>query len=247
MQIRLQLTLFLLLFSAVQIAWGQDIEFKSGNKQVALVELYTSQGCSSCPPADEWLGKLKNKPGLWSDFVPVAFHVDYWNNLGWKDSFSKSEYSSRQRLHRKQGNVKVVYTPGFFLNGKEWKGRFGRNAPTLGNETVGNLMATLSGNTLNVEYDSAKPISKATLNVGVLGFGYQTPVKSGENSNRILNEDFVLLSHTQHLSTDQTWKVSLPEKIAPMAKQYGLAIWVSQGTDLKPLQTTGGWLPDNYY
>jgi hypothetical protein len=247
MQIRLLLTFFLLLFSTIQIAWGQDIEFNSGNKQVALVELYTSQGCSSCPPADEWLGKLKDKPGLWSEFVPVAFHVDYWNNLGWKDSFSKSEYSSRQRLHRKQGNVKVVYTPGFFLNGKEWKGRFGRNTPTLGNETVGNLQAILSGNTLKVHYDSAKPISKATLNVGVLGFGYQTPIKSGENSNRVLNEDFVLLSHTQHLSSNQTWEISLPDKIAPMAKKYGLAIWVNQGTDLKPLQTTGGWLPDNYY
>jgi len=83
----------------------------------------------------------------------------------WKDSFSKKEYSSRQRLHRKQGNVKVVYTPGFFLNGKEWKRRLGRSTPSLGNKYAGNLQATLNGHTLKVKYDSANPISTVTLNV----------------------------------------------------------------------------------
>jgi len=114
MSIRCQFITICILFCLTSLSWAEDIEFNSGNKKVALVELYTSQGCSSCPPADEWLNTLKDKPGLWSKFVPVAFHVDYWDYLGWKDSFSKKEYSSRQRLHRKQGNVKVVYTPGFW-------------------------------------------------------------------------------------------------------------------------------------
>ncbi len=247
MTLRFQLALICTLFSFTHIAQSEDLEFKSGNRQVSLVELYTSQGCSSCPPADKWLGELKNEPGLWSEFVPVAFHVDYWDYLGWKDSFSKKEYSSRQRLHRKQGNVKVVYTPGFFLNGKEWKRKLGRSTPSLGNKTTGNLTATLNGNTLKVNYDSENPISTATLNVGVLGFGYQTPIQAGENSNRVLAEDFVLLSHSEHYSSNQTWEVTLPEKVSPSAEKYGLAIWVSQGTNLKPLQTTGGWLPDSYY
>ena len=247
MTMRYQLVFTCLLLSYTSLAWSQDIEFKSANKQVALVELYTSQGCSSCPPADKWLGELKNEPGLWSEFVPVAFHVDYWDYLGWKDSFSKKEHSSRQRLHRKQGHVKVVYTPGFFLNGKEWKRRLGRSTPSLGNKNAGNLTANLSGNTLKVSYDTVNPISTATLNVGVLGFGYQTPIQAGENSNRVLVEDFVLLSHTEHLSSNQTWEVKLPDNITPSAEKYGLAIWVAQGTDLKPLQATGGWLPDSYY
>ena len=247
MTMRIQLALTCLFLSFTQLAQSQEIEFKSGNKQVALVELYTSQGCSSCPPADMWLGELKNEPGLWSEFVPVAFHVDYWDFLGWKDSFSKKEFSSRQRLHRKQGNVKVVYTPGFFLNGKEWKRKFGRSTLSLGNETVGNLTAILSGNTLKANYDSANSIKTATLNVGVLGFGYQTPIQAGENSNRVLVEDFVLLSHSKHLSSNQTWEVTLPDNIKPSAEKYGLAIWVSDGAKLKPLQTTGGWLPESYY
>ncbi len=247
MNIRFQLILAILFLSFTNIASSQDLEFKSGNKQVALVELYTSQGCSSCPPADQWLGELKNEPGLWTEFVPVAFHVDYWDYLGWKDSFSKAEYSKRQRLHRKQGNVKVVYTPGFFLNGKEWKRKFGRSTPTLSNNSTGNLDATLSGNTLQVNYDSNINTNAAVLNVGVLGFGYQTSIQSGENSNRVLEEDFVLLSHSEHLSSNKRWEVTLPESISPKAEKYGLAIWVSEGENLKPLQATGGWLPKNFY
>ncbi|MEJ2116285.1 MAG: DUF1223 domain-containing protein, partial [Gammaproteobacteria bacterium] len=190
MTVRHKLTLIFILFNSIQIAYSQDIAFQSGNKQVSLVELYTSQGCSSCPPADKWLSKLKNEPGLWNKFVPVAFHVDYWDYIGWKDSFSKNEFSNRQRLHRKQGNVKVVYTPGFFLNGKEWKRGFRSVPNTTNNRAAGNLQATLKDNILKVNYDSSKPIRNAKLNVGILGFGYQTPINAGENSNRVLAEDF---------------------------------------------------------
>jgi len=168
-------------------------------------------------------------------------------SLAGKTVSQKNNIPADSAYIKKQDYVKVVYTPGFFLNGKEWKRRLGRSAPSLGNENAGNLTASLSGNTLKVSYDTANPISTATLNVGVLGFGYQTPIQAGENSNRVLEEDFVLLSHTEHLSSNQTWEVTLPESITPSAKKYGLAIWISQGTDLKPLQTTGGWLPDSYY
>jgi len=247
MKLALSLIFSTLLLAFATSSHSQDVTFNSGDKQVSLLELYTSQGCSSCPPADEWLGELKNKPGLWTEFVPVAFHVDYWDYIGWKDTFSKQEFSQRQRLHRKQGNVKVVYTPGFFLNGKEWKRRWGHNQPSSSNTKAGNLQAVLSGDTLKVSYNTTKSIENATLNVGVLGFGYQTPINAGENSNRVLIEDFVLLSHTKYSSSNQSWEVNLPEEVMPKAEKYALAIWVSQNNDLKPLQTTGGWLPDSYY
>jgi len=109
------------------------------------------------------------------------------------------------------------------------------------------LQAILSGNTLKVNYESTSPANTTTLNIGVLGFGYQTPIQSGENSNRVLHEDFVLLSHSEHLSSDHSWEVTLPDEVAPSAEKYALAIWVSNGTSLKPLQTTGGWLPDSYF
>ncbi len=64
------------------IANADPIVFQSSDRQTALLELYTSESCSSCPPAESWLSKLKNDPGLWQTFIPVAFHVDYWNHLG---------------------------------------------------------------------------------------------------------------------------------------------------------------------
>src|SRR5579862_6783150 len=78
-------------------AHAAPIQFQSSERQVALVELYTSEGCSSCPPAEAWLSRLKDKPGLWSEFVPVAFHVEYWDALGWRDKWSSKDYSERQR------------------------------------------------------------------------------------------------------------------------------------------------------
>ena len=66
------------------------IQFHSAPKRTALLELYTSEGCSSCPPAEAWLSRLEYSPRLWRDFVPVAFHVDYWNYLGWKDNWSQA-------------------------------------------------------------------------------------------------------------------------------------------------------------
>lgn len=63
--------------------------FSSGEQPVPLVELFTSEGCSSCPPAEHWLGELREEEGLWRDFVPVAWHVNYWDRLGWPDKFDE--------------------------------------------------------------------------------------------------------------------------------------------------------------
>ena len=231
----------------LQSVFGQEIQFVSGDKQVSLIELYTSQGCSSCPPADIWLSSLKNEPNLWKEFVPVAFHVNYWDYLGWKDRFSKQTFSDRHRTYISQGHAKVVYTPGFFLNGKEWRSRFGRSIPTPSTHPAGTLNATLNGRMLNTTFMPTHNSSKATLNIGILGFGYQTPIHSGENSNRVLNEDFVILEHIKQASTNNKWTIELPSKISQAAEKYALALWVNEGNNLLPLQATGGWLPATYY
>ena len=59
--------------------------FESGVTRTTLLELFTSEGCSSCPPAEKWLSQLKSNPDLWKKIVPIAFHVDYWDHLGWRD------------------------------------------------------------------------------------------------------------------------------------------------------------------
>src|SRR5689334_11142529 len=70
--------------------------FQSFETQTPLLELFTSEGCSSCPPAEKWLTGLKPSSGLWKDFVPVAFHVDYWDYLGWRDPWSSKTFTDRQ-------------------------------------------------------------------------------------------------------------------------------------------------------
>src|SRR5256886_7314986 len=86
-----------------------------------FVELFTSEGCSSCPPADAWISQLKESPDLWKKIVPVVFHVDYWDNLGWRDRFAKPEFTERQRRYVAACRGDSVYTPGFVVNGREWR------------------------------------------------------------------------------------------------------------------------------
>ena len=82
---------------------------------VALLELFTSEGCSSCPPADNLLPDLAK---LDSNIIPLSFHVDYWNRLGWEDPFSSSEYTGRQREYVSQLNLESAYTPQLVVNGE---------------------------------------------------------------------------------------------------------------------------------
>jgi hypothetical protein len=88
---------------------------------VALVELYTSEGCSSCPPADRWLGELPRRFSS-DQVVPLALHVDYWDHLGWRDSFAAPRFTARQRALSRSGGRNFVYTPAVFAAMKEFRG-----------------------------------------------------------------------------------------------------------------------------
>ena len=105
----LRLFSFLVLLTVFTSSFAQV--FESSEKPTALVELYTSEGCSSCPPADRWLSSLKDDEGLWKEFVPLAFHVDYWDYIGWEDRFADKQYSQRQRRYAHEFSEPTVYTP----------------------------------------------------------------------------------------------------------------------------------------
>src|SRR5207237_9447168 len=119
-----------------------NVVFESGAKKVQLLELFTSEGCSSCPPAEASLGRLVNDPRLWYEFVSVAFHVDYWDHLGWKDPFASAEWTKRQRLYAAKWNAESVYTPAFVLNGGE---RRDASVPAVNDDAPGILRATVRG------------------------------------------------------------------------------------------------------
>ena len=94
---------------------------RSGGHTTALVELYTSEGCDSCPPADRWLSSLASRGHGPDRVVPIALHVDYWDYIGWKDPYARALFSSRQRRLAQAMRAKVVYTPQVLLQGEDFR------------------------------------------------------------------------------------------------------------------------------
>jgi hypothetical protein len=102
--------------TVAQASACQTVSVKSGSTTRTIVELYTSEGCDSCPPADKWFSTLEARTGA---AVPLAFHVDYWDYIGWKDRFAKASYSERQRdTVRRQGG-RTTYTPQVMVDGRD--------------------------------------------------------------------------------------------------------------------------------
>ena len=93
-QVLAQLVLHAALAGFATHASAASLQASSGEKRVTLVELYTSEGCSSCPPAEAWMNQLQDDPRLWREIVPVAFHVDYWDYIGWPDRFAVPAHSA---------------------------------------------------------------------------------------------------------------------------------------------------------
>ena len=220
-----------------------DRVYSSNNHNTQLVELYTSQGCSSCPPADHWLTQWKQRPQLWSELIPVAFHVDYWDWIGWQDRFASPAFGLRQRTHKKQGAIKSVYTPGFVVDGKEWRGWFeGRPLPPPLHKQ-GTLTAELNNQRITLRYQNEEQPLTSNLQVQVvlLGFDLETPVLRGENTNRTLKEDFVVLWHTT-ADDNSSWSFALPDRSSLPTQKLGFAAWTTLRGSGRPLQVVGGRL-----
>lgn len=219
----------------------QAEEWHSGTKQVQLVELYTSEGCSSCPPADHWLSRFKDDPKLFEDIIPIAFHVDYWDYIGWKDPFASPEHTQRQRDYAKAGHISQVYTPGFVVNNKEWHSWFRGNRVLPESTNIsGELDVVLleDGNILNVNYSAD---GDAVLNVAYLGMGLKSDISAGENRNKLLEHDFVALNYFT-LTGNKKWTTTLPEIPQLGQERTALAVWVSDKNSKEILQATGGYL-----
>jgi len=233
--LRYLLTALLLCYSLLLTAQT----FRSGNTKTQLLELYSSQGCSSCPPAEKWVSQMQNHPQLWQEFIPLVFHVDYWNYLGWQDPFSNTKFSQRQRNYHAQGHINSVYTPGFILDGEEWRGSKNINALLNNKETSGVLFAKLINNNLQVKYEFPKPLQ---LNIALLGFGIKTEVLNGENSGNLFNEDFIVLNLQSEFSENGQWNLPLTIKSKFNVNRYALVLWINNKDRLQPIQTVGGWI-----
>ncbi len=226
---------------------GATLEFSSGIQQVALVELYTSEGCSSCPPADKWLSKLETDPGLWKTFTPIAFHVDYWDYIGWDDKFAQPEFGDRQRRYAAEGGVGTVYTPGLFRNGQAWRGWRTSNTVTSDAPAVGNLSITVKHGGVDARFDAlAFDSADLVLNVAVLGMNLETRIRAGENAGKTLHHDFVVVGLSsvalEYSNGKYIAAIELPDAKLQTSDR-AIVAWISNAQRQAPIQSTGGILP----
>ena len=242
-------SLVLSLFLAIPVSGlAQSADIRGSVARVTLVELFTSEGCSSCPPAEKWLNETEARSDLWSRVVPVAFHVDYWDYIGWPDRFAAREHSDRQRTYREIGRTRGVYTPGFVVGGREWRGWF--RDPTLEPSKpvdVGSISVEVREGRFDARFEPAVEIRKSIeLHVARLGFDFVTDVGAGENHGRTLEHKFVVVGWSRHRMSGGdggVYEVSgeLPAASNPSPRE-ALAVWVSVPGDPLPIQAAGDWL-----
>lgn len=176
--------------------------------RVALVELYTSQGCSSCPPADRWLSALSQRYRA-SEAIPLALHVGYWDYIGWKDPYAKPAFNQRQRQWATANQSRSVYTPGVFVQGIEapdWSRGDGiaRHVAAT-NATPAGARIQIAGQLedrqlrLDVSAQAVNASPGAELRVALVQSGLTTAVKAGENRGETLGNDHVVREWSEPL------------------------------------------------
>jgi len=205
----------------------------SAERRVPLLELYTSEGCNSCPPTDRWFSALPEKGLTTRQVVALAFHVDYWNYLGWSDPFSKAEYSDRQRSASIRNKARFVYTPQLLLDGRDYRraiflddiadrvNAIGREKPAA---TIRFGQVLEAGSDLLVQGEitvtDATQLANARAYVALYENRLSNQITAGENRGERLAHDFVVralsplrsagpdgnLKFQHRFSLDEGWK-----------------------------------------
>jgi hypothetical protein len=201
----LALALLLLLPRGGSGAAKKDSSPGPSGSGVAVVELFTSQGCSSCPPADRLLSRLAQDSKYQGKVIPLSFHVDYWNHIGWTDPFSSARWSDRQKAYARVFRSNRIYTPQVVVNGRtEGVGSqegvvLGKISEALAEEPVGQVTLALSPPTADghLKVKVGAKLAEAgpgplDLWVAVYQSGLETPVGSGENASKKLRNDHVV-------------------------------------------------------
>lgn len=227
---------FALLALASLAGWtgdSQSVDFAAGaaaekvRNQPILVELFTSQGCSSCPPADRLLSRLADEAA--DEVIALSFHVDYWNYIGWQDPFSSKQWSERQEGYARALRTGRLYTPMLVVDGRDdvvgsqaaqvkrlldkARARDPHGAVSLGGsldggKVLGEVYASL---------DPARAIAAAVLYVAVVETGLETSVTRGENDGRTLSNDYVVrrLDRVGTLTADAAAQESVEIPLMP--------------------------------
>jgi hypothetical protein len=205
---------------------------------VAVLELFTSEGCSSCPSADKLLPQLAQ---LDSNIIALSFHVDYWNRLGWTDPFSNSEYSERQRVYVNQLNLESAYTPQLVVNGEsELVGSNRGKAEAAIKEalkekskvslTIDNVKT--AGEKLSFTIHAEGDFKKTDLLAALVQKKATMKVQAGENNGATLSHINIVRSLSKQSAADKNeFKIEIPTNISK--DNWQLIIYAQQKNDLK--------------
>jgi hypothetical protein len=222
---RTRLAAALLMAAAMVPARATTCIAESGARSVALLELYTSEGCNSCPPTDRWVSELPARGYGSASVVALAFHVDYWNYLGWPDPFSKAPYSERQRAASIRNRARVVYTPQLLLNGKDYRRSsvFDGLGERLGalNRSPARARISLSVTTddpSELGVTGTATVAEVAARGGAQAFlalyenNLSSDVKAGENRGKRLRHDFVVRELAGPYPVDSGGEVRLQQR-----------------------------------
>jgi hypothetical protein len=233
-------------------AWAAPQTITGSANHVSLLELYTSEGCDSCPPAEQWVSTLQRDDRLWTQLVPVTFHVDYWDDGGWHDPFDRHAYTERQQAIAAEADSiagKVIYTPQLVLDGSDWRNWFDDKTLKVDDSAkIGALSLTADGRKVTARFAPTMPRNeRLEVHLVLLAFGVDVPVGAGENKGVTLRHDFLVVSDTagalvKDRSGNYQSVMTLPPPVTVKATRYALAAWISVSGSPMPIQAAGGWL-----
>lgn len=216
--------------SGISSAAELSCSAQSGNRTMPLLELYTSEGCSSCPPADEWLSSLRQSGLVPDRVVPLALHVDYWNDLGWEDSYSQKTFTDRQYRLAGLNRMRSVFTPQFVLNGRNlsrWHSQADseiRHINTMAPQARITLVLSRQTHSIGITADAETidPAAQTDLFLAVYENNLNHDIGAGENRDLTLHHDYVARQligpvplkdggkahFVRNISLDKSWKES---------------------------------------
>jgi hypothetical protein len=241
---------------ALESAAG-ECRLESVAHRVTVIELYTSEGCSSCPPADRWLSGLQHQGISPGKAVLLAFHVDYWNQLGWPDRFSHARFSDRQRNVATRGGSRVIYTPQFTVDGRDYRQRYdletlrgklsaiNREKAKAGIQADIHVSATEVRIEVEVEVFSPSGGRSTEIWIALYENGLSSRVTAGENAGSRLDHDFVVreLAGPFHADADGLAKLKHRLKLQTDWKpdRMGIAVFAERSDTGEILQATANY------
>ena len=224
----------------------------SGPHTTALIELYTSEGCDSCPAADHWLSSLFGQGFRPDQVVPLALHVDYWDYIGWKDPFAKGEFSARQRKLAQMKRPVMVYTPQVLLQGQDFRrwsgGEFAEQVVRINSRPsrarIALTIRAVAPEAIHAELSAMLIDPAERKNAAVYLAAYEnklaSEVAAGENRGKRLEHDFVVREWIGPIGFGENLKLeekrALPLLPGANLKQLGVAAFVQNRATSDVLQ-----------